>query len=87
MAKMETVSVSAYAKVNFTLDILGVRAGYHLLDSLVCTVDLCDEVTALCARRRHSARRSERAGRRSSSTAAFPSARVWAALLPMRPAC
>ena len=46
MAKMEQISVSAYAKVNFTLDILGREGGYHLLDSLVSTVDLCDRVTA-----------------------------------------
>ena len=46
MAKMKTVSVSAYAKVNFTLDILGREGGYHLLDSLVSTVSLFDSVTA-----------------------------------------
>lgn len=44
MAKMETIAVDAYAKVNFTLDILGRAEGYHLLDSLVCTVDLADKV-------------------------------------------
>lgn len=46
MAKMKTVSVNAYAKVNFTLDILGREGGYHLLDSLVSTVSLFDRVTA-----------------------------------------
>ena len=46
MAKMKTVSVNAYAKVNFTLDILGREGGYHLLDSLVSTVSLFDSVTA-----------------------------------------
>lgn len=46
MAKMKTVSVNAYAKVNFTLDILGRDGGYHLLDSLVSTVSLFDSVTA-----------------------------------------
>lgn len=45
MAKMKTVSVNAYAKVNFTLDILGREGGYHLLDSLVSTVSLFDSVT------------------------------------------
>ena len=50
MAKMEEVSVAAHAKVNFTLDVLGRRDGYHLLDSLVCTVSLADGVTARRAR-------------------------------------
>ena len=39
---MRMVKVKAYAKLNFTLDITGVSAGYHMLDSLVCTVDLYD---------------------------------------------
>ncbi len=46
MAKMDRVSVNAYAKVNFTLDVVGRAGGYHLLDSLVCTVSLFDRVTA-----------------------------------------
>lgn len=46
MAKMEEVSVRAHAKVNFTLDVTGRAGGYHLLDSLVCTVSLFDEVRA-----------------------------------------
>lgn len=41
---MQTAKVQAYAKLNLTLDILGVRDGYHLLDSFVCTVDLKDTV-------------------------------------------
>ncbi len=37
------VVVKAPAKLNITLDILGKRAdGYHLLDMIVQTVDLCD---------------------------------------------
>ncbi len=37
--------VRSYAKVNLTLNITGRRPdGYHLLDSLFCTVDLCDEI-------------------------------------------
>ena len=36
------VNVKTYAKLNFTLDITGVRNGFHTLDSLVCTVDLYD---------------------------------------------
>lgn len=36
------VTVKAYAKLNFTLDVTGVNAGYHMLESLVCTTDLYD---------------------------------------------
>ena len=36
------VSVKAYAKLNLTLDILGEVDGFHMLDSLVCSVDLYD---------------------------------------------
>ena len=36
------VRVKAYAKLNLTLAITGACAGYHTLDSLVCTVDLYD---------------------------------------------
>ncbi|MDE6585371.1 MAG: 4-(cytidine 5'-diphospho)-2-C-methyl-D-erythritol kinase [Clostridia bacterium] len=38
------VTVKAYAKLNFTLDITGASDGFHMLDSLVCTVDLYDTV-------------------------------------------
>lgn len=34
----------AYAKLNLTLDVLGTAGGYHMLDSLVTTVDLFDTV-------------------------------------------
>lgn len=43
MKKMKTVK--AYAKLNLTLDVLGREGEYHLLDSLVTTVDLYDRVT------------------------------------------
>lgn len=39
---MNTARVTAYAKLNLTLDITGREAGYHLLDSLVCSIDLSD---------------------------------------------
>ena len=42
---MNTVRLHAYAKLNLTLDITGAAGGYHTLDSLVTTVDLCDRVT------------------------------------------
>ncbi len=42
---MRTVTEKGYAKLNLTLDLLGVKEGYHTLDSLVTTVDLFDTVT------------------------------------------
>lgn len=36
------LNIRAYAKLNLTLDILGVSGGFHMLDSLVCSVDLYD---------------------------------------------
>jgi 4-diphosphocytidyl-2-C-methyl-D-erythritol kinase len=40
------MTVSAYAKVNFTLEVLGTRAdGYHTLRSLVVPVSLADTLT------------------------------------------
>lgn len=35
----------APAKLNLTLDIVGVKDNYHLLDSLVTTIDLCDRIS------------------------------------------
>lgn len=42
---MNTIKVNAHAKINLTLEITGEKEGYHLLDSLVASVDLCDVVT------------------------------------------
>jgi len=39
---MNTVKIKSYAKINLTLEITGVENGYHLLDSLVASVDLFD---------------------------------------------
>lgn len=39
---MESVRIKAYAKINLTLAITGVSGGYHMLDSIVATVDLYD---------------------------------------------
>lgn len=36
------VKVKAYAKLNLTLSVTGKDEGYHLIDSLVCSVDLFD---------------------------------------------
>lgn len=43
---MNTARVGAYAKLNLTLDVTGEKDGYHLLDSLVVSVDLCDRIVA-----------------------------------------
>lgn len=43
---MNYAKVKAYAKINLTLDILGVADGYHMLDSVVASIDICDVVTA-----------------------------------------
>lgn len=36
------MKVKAYAKVNLTLEVVGEKDGYHLLDSLVASVDIFD---------------------------------------------
>lgn len=43
---MNTARVNAYAKLNLTLDITGAENGYHMLDSLVVTIDLHDRIVA-----------------------------------------
>ena len=42
---MNYARVKSYAKVNLTLDILGVKDGYHMLDSLVASVDIYDVIS------------------------------------------
>ena len=42
---MKKVVINAPAKVNFTLDILGVEDGYHKIKTLVSTINLCDKIT------------------------------------------
>ncbi len=44
MGIMNTVKINAYAKLNLTLDVKGVEGGYHMLDSLVTTVDIFDRI-------------------------------------------
>lgn len=39
---MKTVKIKSYAKVNLTLEIVGVDGQYHMLDSLAASVDLFD---------------------------------------------
>lgn len=41
---MNKVKIKAKAKINFTLDVTGVRNGFHLIKSLVCSISLADEV-------------------------------------------
>lgn len=42
---MESARVKSFAKLNLTLRVTGVKDGYHMLDSLVTTVDLYDAIT------------------------------------------
>lgn len=42
---MNTVRVKSYAKINLTLEITGVEGEYHMLDSLVASVDIFDAIT------------------------------------------
>ena len=42
---MESVRIKAYAKINLTLHITGTERGYHMLDSLVASVDMYDAIT------------------------------------------
>ncbi len=41
---MNVYKGQAYAKINLTLEIKGIEKNYHLLDSLVTSVALCDEI-------------------------------------------
>ena len=43
---MNFVKIRAYAKLNLTLEITGEKDGFHILDSLVASVDLFDEIKA-----------------------------------------
>lgn len=42
---MKSVRIKAYAKINLTLFVTGVQDGYHILDSLVASVNLYDLIT------------------------------------------
>ncbi len=39
---MNKVKIKSYAKINLTLEITGVEGGYHLLDSVVASIDIFD---------------------------------------------
>ncbi len=39
---MKKVKLKSYAKINLTLEITGIEGGYHLLDSVVASVDIFD---------------------------------------------
>ena len=43
---MFAATVKSYAKVNLALNVTGCAGGYHLLDSVVASVDICDTVRA-----------------------------------------
>ena len=42
---MKKATVKTHAKLNLTLDVLGVKEGYHEINSLVCSVSLSDKIT------------------------------------------
>jgi 4-diphosphocytidyl-2-C-methyl-D-erythritol kinase len=42
---MDYVRTKSYAKLNLTLHVTGTNGGYHMLDSLVCSVDLYDLIS------------------------------------------
>ena len=47
----EKITIAAHAKLNLYLDIVGTRAdGYHLLETVLQSVDLCDIVEVTAAR-------------------------------------
>lgn len=41
---MKKIKITSNAKINFTLDLLGLQNGYHLINSLVASLDLADTV-------------------------------------------
>lgn len=43
---MQEVRLKVYAKINLSLDIVGARENMHLLDSVMCSVSLYDEILA-----------------------------------------
>lgn len=43
---MSYARIKSFAKVNLTLDITGVKGGYHMIDSVVASIDLADVITA-----------------------------------------
>lgn len=43
---MNYVRIKSYAKINLTLDVLGVSGGYHMIDSVVASIDLSDVISA-----------------------------------------
>ena len=43
---MLSVRVKSYAKVNLSLNISGVREGWHALDTVVASVNICDVILA-----------------------------------------
>ncbi len=41
---MKKIKIKARAKINLTLDVLGVEGKFHNISTLVSTIDLCDEI-------------------------------------------
>ena len=42
---MKKIKIKARAKINLTLDVVGVIGGYHEINSLVTSIDLSDQIT------------------------------------------
>ena len=42
---MKKATVISHAKLNLTLDVLGVKDVYHEIESLVCSVSPADKIT------------------------------------------
>ena len=82
---MKALSLSAPAKVNLTLDILGRRAdGYHILRTVMQTVDLCDTVTLERTDKKISLSLSDPALPTDRRNTAFAAAEVFFAALTER---
>ncbi|MCM1438090.1 MAG: 4-(cytidine 5'-diphospho)-2-C-methyl-D-erythritol kinase [Roseburia sp.] len=43
---MNYARVKSYAKINLTLDVAGVAGGFHMIDSVVASIDIYDLITA-----------------------------------------
>ena len=76
------VKIKSYAKINLTLEILGVEGGYHLLDSLAASVDMFDLI--VLKKRKDKLSRVIMKGMDSECIKISPSGQAWAARPRMR---
>jgi len=86
MASDQLGPYHAYGKINWSLLITGVREdGYHLLDTVMQRIDLCDEITLIPADS-WSVSCSDRRAPRDASNTALVAARAYAAAAGLRDA-